>query len=116
MTFADLPFAEIFLLAGLLGLGSVLAWVAFKVRRHRRLLDRRIDVLAEESRERARSLGRRVHELADRLETLERRERVDHLGQMLAMAERGGRVSGPAARDLDRAILELRADVRAREE
>lgn len=108
--------ADLLLLAGLLAFGSALAWVAAKVRRHRRLLDHRIDVLAEESRERAHSLGRRVHDLADRLETLERQERLGRIGQMVAIAERGGRISGPAARGLDRSLLELRDDVRAGED
>jgi len=105
------PFVALLtLLAAAAAAGAVVV-VASKVRRHRRLLDQRIDVLAEESYRRGEMADRRFDELGRRLRPLDRRRRVDHLLVLAGVAERSGRLGRDTARRLERSLLELYDDV-----
>ena len=85
--------------------------LASKVRQHRRLLDHRIDVLADESYLRGESADERFDELQRRIRPLERRRRVDHLLALAGVAERSGRLRGDASRRLEQSLLRLHDDV-----
>ncbi|MDA8018438.1 MAG: hypothetical protein MPN21_13435 [Thermoanaerobaculia bacterium] len=85
--------------------------LARKVQQHRRLLDRRIDLLADASYHHAEGSDRRLDEMADRLRPLERRRRVDHLLALCGVAERSGRLKPGTSRRVERTLLELYEDV-----
>lgn len=85
--------------------------VARKVRQHRRLLDHRIDVLAEESYRRGETLDARCDEMDRWIRSLNRQRRVDHLLAVAGVAERSGKLGHEAARRLEQALLDLHDDI-----
>lgn len=89
---------------------AAVAVIALKVRRHRTLLDHRIDELAEASHQRGARSDERCDELERRLRPLERRRRVDHLLALTGAAERSGRLGRDAAGRLETALLRLYDD------
>jgi hypothetical protein len=106
------PVAILTLLAAAAAAAAVV-FLGRKVRRHRRLLDRRIDILAEESFERGHSLDLRLDEMTRAHLPLQRLHRVDHLLVLAGVAERSGRLGANAARRLERSLLDLYDDALA---
>lgn len=99
--------------AGALAAGLVVLGRA--QRRHRRLLDARIDELARVQHEQALAADHRADALGRRVEALERLARVDSILGLIGVGERAGRLAPDAARRLERAALRLRAEASADE-
>ena len=68
--------------------------------------------LAESLHDRALALDRRCDALQHRLDALTRRQRVDHLQDLVSLCERQGRLGGDRARRLERYAFELREEAR----
>lgn len=89
---------------------AAVVFLALKVRQHRKLLDHRIDTLAEASYEQGSRSDERFDVLERRLRPLEHRRRVDHLLALAGVAERSGRLGRDAAGRLETALLQLYDD------
>ena len=68
--------------------------------------------LAQSIHDRALALDRRCDALQRGLDGLARRQRVDHLLDLVSLCERGGRLDGERARRLERYAFELREEAR----
>lgn len=104
------PLVALLTLLAAAAAAAAVVLVARKVQQHRRLLDHRIDVLAEASHDLGVRSDERFDELEQRMRPLERRRRVDHLLVLAGVAERSGRLGRDAAGRLETALLQLYDD------